>query len=146
MGTFPPQRFSSKARGNRPVIPILLNTTVREKKGFLTLFLKLRQEQSLILPVTQGEAVPTQELSSRSVFYGSDTSEPGIFWLSLGLNHFFLFKDELYRQLVASEGQCKQIFVFSLYPEVLMNLNSAPLEDDCCHSLSVSLACLQLSL
>ena len=78
------------------------------------------------------------------MFCGSDISEPGIFLLSLGLNHFFLFKDELYRLLVASEGQCKQIFMFSLYPEVLINSNSASLEDDSCCSLS--LACLQLSL
>lgn len=70
----------------------------------------------------------------------------GLFCLVLGSNIFFLFKDELYRQLVASEGQCKQTLVFSLYPEVLINLNSAPLEDDSCCSLSVSLVCLQLSL
>lgn len=83
------------------------------------------------------------------MFYGSDIPEPGIFFfflLSLGLSHFFLLKDELCRQLVVSEGQCKQIFLFSIYPEVLINLNSAPLKDDSCHSLSVSLVCLQLSL
>lgn len=60
----------------------------------------------------------------------------GFFALSWALPFFSSSLNyELYRQLVASGGQCKQVFMFSLSPEMLINLDSAPLVEESCHFL-----------
>lgn len=92
------------------------------------------------------KAVPTQGAGSSLCFMALISLNLWDFMLSLKLIHIFLYKDELWRQPVTSEGQCGQLFTSSLYPEGLIHFNSAPLENDACCSPSVSLASLQLSL
>jgi len=65
------------------------------KKHFLALFLKLRQEQTQILPGAQAEAIPAQDAGSWAVFNGSDTSQPGIFLLGLDLGSWLFLRGNI---------------------------------------------------